>query len=154
MSEMAPGHGIPPDELGVVVACAVVEWPVSRNTNGAVVEVLNYTSRNPPSSSDPEIQGQSLGLALAASSWNTRMANHTSHGIAGSLDSQADMDAIERMFPGHQQHRRLLEPPLYHKGFFTHTQAASLRVSSASPVTFIHTPATHDQHAENDAPIE
>jgi hypothetical protein len=48
MSEMAPGHGIPPDELGVVVACAVVEWPGSRNTNDAVVEVLNYMSRNPP----------------------------------------------------------------------------------------------------------
>jgi hypothetical protein len=48
MSETAPGRGSPPDELGIVVACTVVEWPVSRNTNSAVVEVLNYTSRNPP----------------------------------------------------------------------------------------------------------
>jgi hypothetical protein len=82
------------------------------------------------------------------------MANHTSHGIAGSLDSQAAMDAIERMLPAHHQQRRLLESPLCYKGFFAHTQAARLRVSSDSPVTFIHTSATHDQNAENDAIIE
>jgi hypothetical protein len=82
------------------------------------------------------------------------MANHTSHGIIGSLDSQAAMDAIERILPAHQQQRRLLESPMCHKGFCTHTQAARLRVSSASAVSFIHTPATHDHNAENDAPIE
>ena len=111
-------------------------------------------SRNPPSSSDPEIQGQSLGLAITASSWNSRMANQTTNGTIGSLDSQAAMDAIQRILPDHQQQRRLLESPLYHKGSFTHIQAARLSVSSASPVTFIHTPATHDHNAENDAPIE
>ena len=85
------------------------------NTNGAVVEVLNYVSRNPPSSSDPEIQGQSLGLAITASSWNSRMANNTNHGIVGSLDAQAALDAIERILPAHHQQRRLLESPLCHK---------------------------------------
>jgi hypothetical protein len=82
------------------------------------------------------------------------MANHTSHGIIGSLDSQAAMDAIERILPAHQQQRRLLEPPLCYKGFFTYTQATRLRVSSTSAVSFIHTPAAHDHNAENDAPIE
>jgi hypothetical protein len=61
------------------------------------------------------------------------MANHTSHGIVGSLDSQVALGAIERMLPGHQQQRRLLESPLCRKGFVAHTQAARLSVSSASP---------------------
>ena len=77
------------------------------------------------------------------------------HRVSRFVDnSQAALDAIERIPPAHQQHRRLLESPLCHKGFFTHTQAARLRVSSVSAVSFIHTLATHYHNAENDAPIE